>query len=86
MCFAGNLDAIKLLVHYDANLVAENNMKTMPIHSAAMKGHTEVIQILFELDKTKKIVENLRKFSANNDIKSTVYLAVLNDNKTCANW
>jgi len=86
MCQNGSLEAIRLLVSRQADLVAENNEKVMPVHSAAERGHTEVIQALFEADKSKKIAESLRKFSADRSVRSTVYLAAVNDNQACANW
>ena len=86
MCHTGNLEAIRILLSHQADLVAENNEKALPVHSAAERGHTEVLQALFESDRSRKIVESLGKFSADRNVRSTVYLAVVNDNKACANW
>jgi hypothetical protein len=58
----------------------------LPIHSAAIKGHLEVIKVLFAADKEKKIYENLEKFSKDNEVNSTVYLALKNDHQTCVKW
>ena len=51
-----------------------------------MKGQTEVLKILFNLDKEKKIYEIIEKSSKNKEIKSTVYLAIVSDNIECAIW
>lgn len=53
ICFRfNNIDAVKFLLENNANVKIQCDIDTIPLHSAARRGHLEIAKLLVEKDKT----------------------------------
>ena len=47
-CKNGNIDLVKKMLSYGADVNAKNNNGNTPLHLASRKGHTEIVKLLLE--------------------------------------
>ena len=47
-CKNGNIDLVKKLLSYGADVNAKNNDGWTPLHYASRNGHTEIVKLLLE--------------------------------------
>lgn len=81
------LEAIQVLHEYGAQLDKCNLNGDMCFHVAARNGHTEVLQLLFELDEpTIRESTRLSEQKPNEQGESTLAMALRSDHLDCAIW
>lgn len=81
------LEAIQILHEYGAQLDKCNLNGDTCFHVAARNGHTEVLQLLFELDEpTVRESTRLAELRPNEHGESTLAMALRTDHLDCAIW
>ncbi len=80
-----DLEAIRMLLKYEADFTIKNKKFLLPLHLAAMQGRTDVIQILIEWDTDKKMIKVLNTETEEENVSSPTFLALSNDHLECAN-
>lgn len=81
------LEAIQMLHEYGAQLDRWNLNGDTCFHVAARNGHTDVLQLLFELDEqTVRESVRLSEEKSNEQSESTLAMALRSDHLDCATW